>query len=539
MLESSHRAPLAPGRGPAATSVEPARLHPNAAALPPGAAGEQRVEVPATDLAAACAAAAEVLPGRLATMIGYDDRAQSGRFRLAYVFAVADGWLSVETALDPATPEFPSVTPLLPAADWYEREVHDLLGLVPAGHPDPRRLVLHENWPDGCYPLRKDVDPASAVPVAELPPARFHHLHGEGIVEIPVGPIHAGVIEPGHFRFAAVGELVLHVEARLFYTHRGIEKVAEGKSAAHGVQIAERICGSCAVSHAVSYCQAIEAIAEVTPPPRAAAVRTAALELERLYNHIGDLGNICAGTGFAVGNSQGLRLKDALQRLNERLTGNRFLRGLCRPGGVRRDLDASARHDIQSTLGWLAPEFARFADLLLTTESFMERLVGTGRLDPAVAARQGVVGVAARASGLHLDARLDHPHAAYAWLPLSAVVMPAGDVLARTLVRIGEVHAALTLLRELLDHLPPGPMAADFPERLPPLRTALGVTESPRGENIHWVRSGADGMIDRYRVRSASFPNWAIVPATVPGNMVPDFPLINKSFELCYACLDR
>src|SRR5205814_1834336 len=170
-------------------------------------------------------------------------------------------------------------TPVLTAAHWYEREVHDLLGLVPEGHPDPRRLVLHENWPAGRYPLRKDADPTAPVPVVERPMEPFHRLRGDGIVEIPVGPIHAGVIEPGHFRFAAVGELLLHLEARLFYTHRGIEKVAEGKPAARVLQIAERTCAACACSHAVSYCQAVEAIAGVELPPRAAALRTIFLEL--------------------------------------------------------------------------------------------------------------------------------------------------------------------------------------------------------------------------------------------------------------------
>jgi Ni,Fe-hydrogenase III large subunit len=413
-----------------------------------------------------------------------------------------------------------------------------MLGLIPEGHPDPRRLVLHDDWPEGVYPLRKDFDPSVAVPRDAGTPHRFHHLHGEGIVEIPVGPIHAGVIEPGHFRFAAVGEVVLHLETRLFYSHRGMEKLAEGQRFDRVLQLAERICGACALSHAVAFCQAIESLAGVTVPARAAALRTLFLELERLYNHVGDLGNICAGVGFAVGASQGGRLKEDLQRLNGRVSGHRFLRGVCRVGGVRRDLAPETIADARATLRRLETEFGRFVDLLLSNEPFMDRMVGTGIVPLATARDLGAVGVAARASGVDRDARRDHPHAAYAQLEIPVVVRSEGDVRARALVRIDEALVSFRLALALLEGLPVGPLTVPV-ESLPPFRAGIGVTESPRGECVHWVRTGHDGLIDRYRVRSASFCNWPVVAVSVPGNMVPDFPLINKSFELCYSCLDR
>jgi Ni,Fe-hydrogenase III large subunit/Ni,Fe-hydrogenase III component G len=501
-------------------------------------AGQTRIEVPVARLPETCQAAQARLGATLGTMVGLDDRERSGDFRLVYVFAVGSGWLSIEATVDPARAAFPSVTPLLPAAHWYEREARDLLGLEPEGHPDPRRLVLHEEWPAGVYPLRKDFDPAMPPPSVTAPMEPFHRLRGDGIVEIPVGPIHAGVIEPGHFRFAAVGEVVLHLEARLFFTHRGLEKVAEGKPAERVLQIAERICGVCAVSHAVSYCQAVESIAGVQAPQRAAALRTIFLELERLYNHVGDLGNICAGVGFAVGASQGARLKDELQRLNERLTGSRFLRGVCRLGGMRRDLDDGARRDLLSTLGRVEPDFQRFVALFETTDPFQERLTATGVLTTETARLFGAVGVAARASGIDTDARRDHPHAAYAGLPLVVPLRHDGDVRARARVRIAETRTSFALVRAVERSLPEGQLVEPLGS-LPPYRAAVGVTESPRGENVHWVRTGPDGNIDRYRIRSASFGNWPVVPSAVPGNMVPDFPLINKSFELCYSCLDR
>ncbi|MHB1131775.1 MAG: hydrogenase large subunit [Chloroflexota bacterium] len=501
-------------------------------------ADNTRVIVALDRLVDACTGINRDLDAPLATMVALDDRSQSGQFRLVYVFSIADHWISVESEVDPARPLFPSLTPLLPAAHWYEREAKDLLGLVPEGHPDPRRLVLHDDWPEGIHPLRKDFDPTVAVPRVGGTPHRFHHLHGEGIVEIPVGPIHAGVIEPGHFRFAAVGEMVLHLETRLFYSHRGLEKLAEGQRFDRVLQIAERICGACALSHAVAYCQAIESLAAVQIPARAAALRTLLLELERLYNHVGDLGNICAGVGFAVGASQGGRLKEELQRLNERLVGHRFLRGVCRIGGVRRDLTPDAVQDATATLRRIEADFVRFIDLLLSNEPLMDRVTGTGVVSAAAARDLGAVGVAARASGIDRDARRDHPHAAYGQFEVPVVVRTEGDVLARARVRMDEALASFHLALALLAQLPAGQLAVNV-ENLPSYRSGIGVTESPRGECIHWVRTGPDGQIDRYRIRSASYCNWPVVALAVPGNIVPDFPLINKSFELCYSCLDR
>ncbi|RIK41915.1 MAG: NADH-quinone oxidoreductase subunit F [Chloroflexi bacterium] len=502
---------------------------------------ETRFAVAPDTLPNACLAVVEHLNARLALMVGEDERASSGMFRLSYTFAVAQGqWLTLETLIDPAEPAFPSVTPLVPAAHWYEREVQDMFGLTAVGHPDPRRLVHHDDWPDGLHPLRKDFDPSLPVPRVDRPAETFHTLHGEGFVEIPVGPIHAGVIEPGHFRFAAVGEAVFDLQPRLFYTHRGIEKLAEGKTPAQVLQLAERVCGACSCSHGVSYSQAVETLAGIEVPPRAAAVRTLYLELERLYNHLGDLGNICAGVSFAAGASFGAQLKEAVQRLNERVAGNRFLHGVNQIGGVRRDPSASDLHDIAATTTHIATEFRSFIEMMLSSDTVLERLKTTGFLPAATARALGAVGVAARASGVDVDSRRDHPHAGYPALPMPTpvVVRSEGDVYARVLVRSDEILATLAMIRAVLDTLPDGP-AAVSPGRVPGGRAAFAVSESPRGENIHFVRTAPDGTIERYRVRSASYPNWPAVAACVPGNMVPDFPVINKSFELCYACLDR
>jgi len=478
---------------------------------------------------------------RLVVMTATDERPLGRGFGLYYVFAEpSGGFVAVCAMLDPAHPSFPSVTPAVPAAHWYEREAKDLFGVDPQGHPDPRRLVLHPDWPHGVHPLRKDF-------VASQPVERIAHddvamtgVHGEGVIEIPVGPIHAGIIEPGHFRFGGVGELVLDLEARLFYTHRGIEKSAEGLAVERVLVLAERICGVCSLSHAVAFCQTIESLAGARPSRRAELVRSVFLELERLYNHVGDLANLCAGASLQLGVYQGGVLKERLQELNATIGGHRYLFGVAVPGGVCRDLDPGAQATLMWTLGTLEPEIRAFVAALLRTESFIDRLTGTGTLDHDLALSLGAVGVAARASGIARDVRHDQPYAAYAPGLVPPVTQAAGDVRARMLVRIDEVFASFALIRrfvgELAELAPGGLLVPVGP--LPPERWAMSAVESPRGEDVHWVMTGREGEIYRYRVRSASY-NWALVPFAVVGNLLPDFPLINKSFELCYACLDR
>jgi len=484
----------------------------------------------------------EKLRAPLVVMTGTDEREMHGQFRLYYVFSVDwdDAFLTLLTGIDPVEPRFPSITPVIPAAHWYEREVMDMLGLEPVGHPDPRRLVLHHDWPLGTHPLRKDFDLSKVVLNPPSTDYIFSEVRGDGAFFVPVGPIHAGIIEPGHFRFGAAGETVINLEARLFYTHRGLEKQCEGLPVERALVLAERICGVCAYTHATAFCQAIEKIAEVELPLRAKYLRTIFLELERLYNHIGDVGNICAGVGLAFGSSHGGRLKETLMQLNERLTGSRFLRGVNIPGGVRRDLSLQQQEDLSRTLAKVGEDFREVTEILLNHESMLDRLNSTGVLPLQAVEDLGVVGPAARASGSGRDCRRDHPHLAYDEVEFKVPVYQSGDVLARMRVRLDETVESLGIIRQLLAKLPgtPGELMVD-PGDLPPYRAALGYAESPRGDDYHWVMTGPDNTIFRYRIRSASYCNWPAVPLAVPGNIVPDFPLINKSFELCYSCLDR
>lgn len=479
------------------------------------------------------------LSASLATMVGNDERSINNTFRLYYYFAVEfeKVFIVLTTTVNPSEPDFPSVTPLVPAAQWYEREVQDMLGISPVGHPDPRRLVLHHDWPQGTHPLRKDFS-LEALEKLPSPDYQFGEIEGSGPFYVPVGPIHAGIIEPGHFRFSVAGETILNLEARLFYTHRGLEKLAEGATLEEGLALAERTCGTCAFSHSVSFCQAIERVGNIQVSERALFIRTILLEMERLYNHIGDVGNICAGVGLALGTSHGNRIKEAVLQLNQALTGSRFLRGINTIGGLKRDISDQDFALLNTELEKLAKDFAELAEILLDNESLLARLRDTGKLSLQAVQDLGVVGPAARASGSTKDWRKDFPHGVYQQLEFEVAAETSGDVLARFKIRINEAITSFKLISQLVSRMPAGSVVSSVGE-LVPYQAALGWSESARGNNLHWVMLGPGNTIHRYRIRSASYCNWPAVPLAVRGNIIPDFPLINKSFELCYACLDR
>jgi len=472
----------------------------------------------------------------LVTMAGVDERQVTRNFGIYSVFMLPpeNTLIKIRISADPDKPDYPALTPLFPSAHWLEREMRDLLGITPKGHPDLRRLAVHHDWPQGVYPLRKDF--AAGTEVRRQPgEMKFTLVEGEGIYQIPVGPIHAGIIEPGHFRFFAFGEDVINLQAQLFYTHRGVEKAAEGKSFPEATLVAERVCGVCSASHAVAYAQAVESMAAVEIPARAKYIRTIMLEMERLYNHVGDIGNMCAGIGFAFGISRGAILKEQLMRLNLQLTGHRYLRGMVVPGGVKKDLSAPVTF---TPFAQIQKELNGITAAMLSSQGLLDRMQNTGILSREAAVALGAVGPAARASGVKRDVRKELPYAAYPELDFAVPCQEKGDVFCRLMQRIEECEQSFAILRQAIAKLPRGDLSVEIPE-IPVYRTALGITESARGANVHWVMSGPGNSIYAYRVRSASHCNWPVLPLCLPGNIVPDFPLINKSFELCYACLDR
>ena len=480
----------------------------------------------------------------LRLMFATDERETEGTFNVYAVFSVpgTDRFDIAVLSLKEDDLTFPSITTEIPAAHWYEREIRDMFGLMPKGHPDLRRLVFHDSFPKDSHPLRKDWSMEEAdlkewgEGTAQKEPYPFMEVEGEGVYEIPVGPVHAGIIEPGHFRFSAVGETIFFLEPRLSYTHKGTEKLFETLGFAKGVSLAERVSGTSSFSHSVAYCMAVERMAGLEITEKAKAVRTLALELERLYNHIGDIGNMCAGTGLAVGYARGAIIKERLMQLNERISGSRYLRGINAAGGVARDLFSHA-DDILMTLDLVTKEYKELMKFLLGTVSHVERLENTGRLSREIALKLGVTGVAARASGVNDDIRKSHPHLFYDRLAFEAHTMARGDVFGRMMIRAEEAECSISMINVLLEKDYAGVLITEM-KNIPPYASALGYTETPRGSVFYWVMSGRNGNTLRVKLRSPSFCNWPAVPFAVHGNIVPDFPLCNKSFNLSYSGCD-
>lgn len=468
----------------------------------------------------------------LALMVADDGRAWSGRFHVHYLFAQpAEDWFVQATAsLAPDDPRIVSLASFHYPASRFEREIYDLFGIRAENHPDPRPLVRHGFWPEDYYPLRKD---AGRPPLEDdgrgFP---FGQVAGEGVFEIPVGPVHAGVIEPGHFRFSVVGETIIDMKSRLYYTHKGIERLFEGQAPAAAVRLAERISGDTTVGHALAFCQAVEAAGGVAVPPRARHLRVALLELERLHNHVADFGMIANDTGFAVAQAHCARIRERLLALNKQWTGSRLLRGAILPGGV--SLDWPTGFDLAREVRDALADFQGVVDLSLSNTLLLDRLESTGRLFTKTARDHGVVGYIARASGVDRDVRRDHPFAAYAGLRFAVPVMTTGDVKARALVRVEEARESVSLVRQVADSLPDGPLAVAVPP-LPAYEPAFSFVEGWRGSIVHWLMADDSGRLERVKVLDPSFLNWRPLSYALLGNIVPDFPLCNKSFNQSYA----
>ncbi|MDA8387185.1 MAG: NADH-quinone oxidoreductase subunit C [Nitrospiraceae bacterium] len=489
--------------------------------------------------------------GRLRLMFASDNRETGEGFCIHAVFSHPGKNLFEILALKNLEEKkgvivFPSITSVVPAAHWYERQIADMFGLLPEGHPDPAPLVLHGLYPPGVYPLRRDISHKEIRESLDLDKedlSPFMEVKGEGICEIPVGPVHAGIIEPGHFRFSAVGETVYYLDARLFFTHKGIEKQFEGMDFDEGVKLAERISGVSSFAHSAAYCHAVERAADTSIPGRAGAIRTFLLELERLYNHLGDIGNMCAGTGFAIGYAKGASLKEGLMRLNEQLTGSRYLRGVNIPGGVLVDVLKNPAETLRMVDG-ITAQFKSFIAFLTGASSHMERLENAGVLARDIALSLGATGIAARASGLDDDIRRAHPHLYYGQLIFETHTRRKGDVFARMMLRADEAACSLAILKSILHKAKgkrlEGDIAAQPVKKIPESGQALGYVEGPRGSIFYYVRGGGDKNKKPLRVkpRAASFCNWPLMPFAVHGNIVPDFPLINKSFNLSYSGSD-
>jgi len=464
---------------------------------------------------------------RLALVAAHDD---GDAMRIVYVFTDGppDRRVELRVALERDRAVVPSIAHLSFPASRFEREMHDLFGIEPAGHPHPARLVLHQHWPARWHPMRADAGPTPAM-ADESEPFPFLQVEGPGVYEIPVGPVHAGLIEPGHFRFSVVGETILNMKARLWFVHKGIERLFQGKDAHSGVALAERISGDTAVGHNLAYCMAVEDACDcdVSRPDR--LLRAMLLELERLYNHVADVGALCNDVGFGVVFAHALRIRERLLRLNAGITGHRLLRGSIVPGGA-----SVLRLPAPAELDAIAADFHEVVEMALANSTVVDRFSGTAVLTREQAAEIGVLGCVARASGLGLDARVAHPTAELPGNPAIAR-LDEGDVLARFRVRVHEFDESVALIGRLLDEVEPG---ARPTARLPQSNaqsSGIGIVEGWRGSIVHRVETDRDGSLRRVKVVDPSFMNWPALAVALTDTIVPDFPLANKSFNLSYA----
>lgn len=476
---------------------------------------------------------------QLKTIKATDERDENGYFKIFYVFGIPESDFFLVPYLQiKNTHEFPSLTPFIHQASFYELEICSFFGLKPIGHPHLQQFILHENWPANVFPLRKDFDWQKRPPTAHTP-YTFQTVTGEGIYEIPVGPVHAGIIEPGHFRFSVAGEEIVSLEPKLGYTHKGSEKLFEKLSFDDKIKLAERISGDTSFTHSLAYCQAIETLGKTTVPSRAKYLRVIYSELERLANHLNDIGFIVNDTAFSFGGSNGQRLKEKVMQLCDLLTGNRFLRGINTVGGVTKDISEELQLILNKELENIQNDFEEVIQIINGNDSVQNRLKGTGILDQQVALDHGVTGIAARALGLPHDARIEFPYAAYKDISVKIAHQTTGDVYARFQIRVSEIHASIAIIEEALKNLPAGSISANTSINLEKNAYTISITEGWRGDIVYFIATNGKGEISRVGIRDASFLNWPAVPYAVVGNIIPDFPLINKSFNLSYSGFDR
>jgi Ni,Fe-hydrogenase III large subunit/Ni,Fe-hydrogenase III component G len=472
--------------------------------------------------------------GWLVSVWGTDRRSLDGHFAVCAAYGIQEGLVWLSLPVEPERQSYPDVSAVFPAAARMQRAVHDLLGLSAEGASDERPWLHHGLWPDGYFPLREDatgLEDFGPLPAADY---RFTSVEGEGVHEIPVGPVHAGIIEPGHFRFSVVGEKVLRLEERLGYKHKGIEKLFERLPPLEGHRLAGRVSGDSTVAYAWAYCMALEAAAGWHIPERAHWIRALMLERERIANHLGDLGALGNDVALAFGLAQFSRLKEDWLRLNKEVFGHRFMMDGVVPGGTATALDEASCARIRTQCDALEREVRTLKSIYNEHAGLQDRFMSAGRVAPELAAMLGLCGLAGRASAQAYDLRVNYPWPPYDRLSVRMATRRNGDVAARVAVRFKELFESLRLIRRICAELPAGPAYASVDPVLHG-RFGAGWIEGWRGEILITLELDGQGGIRRCHCHDPSWQNWPLLEHAVIGNIVPDFPLINKSFNLSYA----
>ena len=496
--------------------------------------------------------------GFISTMIPNDERQINGCYALYYAISMegskmteADDFvaedkcfITVKTLIPGSDPTFPSVTPLVPACVWYEREAYDMFGLVAEGLPDKRRLVLSDDWPDGLHPLRKDAmdyryrpDP---VDHRDEPDAEFLFPTGDAVVDVPLGPLHVTSDEPGHFRLFCDGDEIIDADYRLFYQHRGMEKLAENRMNYDQMgYLAERVCGICGYAHAIACIEAAEKAIKLEIPLRAQAIRVICLEIERLHSHLLNIGLACEVTGNYNAFMHIFRVREYSMELAQLVTGGRKTYGNVVMGGLRRDM---TNHEIKKGLeiiNKLDIQISEIWDAVLEDKRQIGRWKGVGILDRQIARDFSPVGPNMRGSGFKRVNRYDHPYDFFKQIEFEVAVEHGCDVFAREMVRYKELKSSIHIIRQCFEMMPQTPIMIDPVTMIKPENFALGHDEAPRGENVHWIMQGSAQKVYRWRCRAATYNNWPSLRYQFRGNNISDAALIVCSLDPCYSCTER
>jgi Ni,Fe-hydrogenase III large subunit/Ni,Fe-hydrogenase III component G len=482
------------------------------------------------------------LDARYVTSIGVDDRPFSGTFLVAHNFAFTGDHLlcSVLVHVSADNPRVDSITDVVPAASWAEREMRDMLGIEPMGHRYPKRLVLPDGWPDGLHPLRKDMSWDHVPENFDEDREFLFDDPPEGCMVVPFGPFHPTLDEPSHFRLYVEGEMVRGCEYRGFMVHRGIEKLAESVMSYNDINmLAERICGICGCVHSVAYSQSVEAAAAIAPPPRAEYMRTIMLEIERLHSHLLWVGLACHIVGFDTLFMQSFRIREPIMWIAEKITGNRKTYALCLIGGVRWDIGPDLKTELRRVLDKLEAEWTAVVDAVSRDKNIQKRTRGVGVADNRAVKELGLIGPVARSAGVDIDCRRDHPYAAYDRVEFNVIVEHDGDVWSRILVRAREVFESIRIIRQCLEKMEPGPLHKAIADELPVGRMGLSSVEAPRGESHHFVITGENNRPRRWRVRAPTYQNLQAIPMMIKDQQIADMTISLGSIDPCFSCTDR
>ncbi|MBE9829484.1 hydrogenase large subunit [Campylobacter concisus] len=496
--------------------------------------------------------------GFISTMIPNDERQINGSFALYYAismegskmteaddFAAEDKcFITVKTLIPGSDPTFPSVTPLVPACVWYEREAYDMFGLVAEGLPDKRRLVLSDDWPDGLHPLRKDAmdyryrpDP---VDHRDEPDSEFLFPTGDAVVDVPLGPLHITSDEPGHFRLFCDGDEIIDADYRLFYQHRGMEKLAENRMNYDQMgYLAERVCGICGYAHAIACIEAAEKAIKLEIPLRAQAIRVICLEIERLHSHLLNIGLACEVTGNYNAFMHIFRVREYSMELAQLVTGGRKTYGNVVMGGLRRDMTNQEIKKGIEIINKLDIQISEIWDAVMEDKRQIGRWKGVGILDRQIARDFSPVGPNMRGSGFKRDNRYDHPYDFFKQIEFEVAVEHGCDVFAREMVRYKELKSSIHIIRQCFELMPQTPIMIDPVTMIKPENFALGHDEAPRGENVHWIMQGSAQKVYRWRCRAATYNNWPSLRYQFRGNNISDAALIVCSLDPCYSCTER